>query len=324
MGTMATWEDGPEYAPLERPAEFAVPPGPVLEDAAPVERSAASAPPERPAFDLPPTPVTPLHQLVPPVADSRDPAEPFAVASSTLTSTGSAWDAAHWSRPNGPTAGIGGPVTTTAAGLPGTPAMAYPPQGQPFPAAQAAWPPPGQSSYPPPWEQGPDRSWPPTDPMHPASNLAQQQPTGFPVPGTPQWFGPGPAPVQQSPAVVGHDTRAVLEAATPGLCICLGIGGLLYPFAPLMVVVAFFLRTRVKVAQVQVRQAFAVALVFLAFMALIGFLLNGTSPDDWWGFFGASALVTCWGLLATVLILVHRALKRRAGVARPSYPTEWR
>ena len=312
MGAMATWEDGPEYAPLERPADFSVPPAPALEDARAGDHPAASAPLERPAFDLPAAPVAPLHQLVPPIADERDPVQPFAVATSALTSTSSAWEAAHWSPPSGPPASGSAPLAAVPASFPAGPALAaYPP-----PATQI--PPAASPSTP--WAPVPDRSW-PGEPPPPPSALGQHP---YPAHGTPQWFGPGPPPVQQSPALVEHDTRAVLEAASPGLCICLGLGGLLYPFAPLLLGVAFFLRTRVKVAQVQVRQAFLVAGLFLGLMALIGFLLNSTSPGDWWTFFGASSLVTCWALLASVLVLVHRALKRRAGAAPRRYPTEWR
>ena len=130
--------------------------------------------------------------------------------------------------------------------------------------------------------------------------------------------------MQQPPAAVSYDARSVLEAATPGLCICLVLGGIFLPFAPLLLGVACFLRTRVTVAQVQVRQAFFVTLAFVGFFAMIGFLLNSTSPGDWWAFFSAWSLVACWALLASVLVLVHRALKRRAGVTRPRPPSEWR
>jgi len=95
MGGMATWEDGPEYAPVERPAEFFVPPGPPLETQPDAPAPQLQPPLPRPAFDEPQQPGVPLVELVPDVADPRDPARPFDVVSSTVTAMDSAWGAAH-------------------------------------------------------------------------------------------------------------------------------------------------------------------------------------------------------------------------------------
>ena len=73
---MATWEDGPEYAPVERPAEFAEPSAPPLSIAAPVPQMAALAPKDRPAFDQPPVPVAPLATLIPPPANNATRSSP--------------------------------------------------------------------------------------------------------------------------------------------------------------------------------------------------------------------------------------------------------
>src|SRR4051812_3975505 len=98
MTCMATWEDGPEYAPLERPADFAPAAAAPLPVAPPVPQMAALAPKDRPVFDQPPVPLAPLGALVPPPEETRDPQQPFAVVSSAMTSD-SAWGAVHWGGP---------------------------------------------------------------------------------------------------------------------------------------------------------------------------------------------------------------------------------
>jgi hypothetical protein len=152
--SMATWEDGPEYAPIERPSHFQNPDAPPLTAAPQRAHVAASAPESRPGFEYPSTPVRPLASLIPMVRDEpRDPQKPFAVVSSTMTSD-SAWGAVHWAaptgRPVGPTVGWSPAVVTshprpdqpiavgTAFGqkpghfpAPGTPGWFGPPPHQP-------------------------------------------------------------------------------------------------------------------------------------------------------------------------------------------------
>lgn len=122
----------------------------------------------------------------------------------------------------------------------------------------------------------------------------------------------------------------MIEASTPGLLICLGIGALFSFLAPVMICVAFFLSLRVKVAQEQVRQAFFIALGFLGFLGLVGWLSDPSDFSDWWSFVGPWALALSWGLLVAVLVLVYRGLKRRPTSPTdqppsypPSYPTDW-
>jgi hypothetical protein len=278
---MATWEDGPEYAPLERPAEFARPEVAPLSVAPPVEQMAAYAPKQRPAFDDPPAPVAPLETLLPVVEETRDPQEPFAVVSSTLTSD-SAWGALHWGPPTGP------------------PANPLPPNSVP--------PPP----YGPPAPYGPPTIIgrpAPNEPLEIRSAAPVPGPNGYPVPGTPGWFAPpayGERPTP--PGEIG--AKPVLDAATPGLCICLTIGGLVYVLAPVLLVVALGLTSRVKVAHRQVRRAFGIGLALLAVIATIAALTNdGSGFGAWWTVIGGWALVICWGLLLTTLLLVYRGLK---------------
>lgn len=92
---MATWEDGPEYAPVDWPTGFIAPATSVL-SAAPLttgtSAGAPTTPPER--FDPPREPVPSLVTLVPSTGPSRDPREPFQVAAAIITD-GSAWGSAH-------------------------------------------------------------------------------------------------------------------------------------------------------------------------------------------------------------------------------------
>ncbi|HEX3206863.1 MAG TPA: hypothetical protein VHQ68_11555, partial [Propionibacteriaceae bacterium] len=97
---MATWEDGPEYAPIERPSDFRSPDAPPLDTAPPHTQLAAWAPKNRPVFDSPEGAVAPLSTLTPVREEPRDPQEPFAVVASTMTSD-SAWGAVHWAAPAG-------------------------------------------------------------------------------------------------------------------------------------------------------------------------------------------------------------------------------
>lgn len=309
---MATWEDGPEYAPLERPDDFSVPSADPLEIVPPAYQSAAQAPKDRPQFDGPRDTVAPLSQLIPVVADQRDPGQPFAVVSSTLTSTDSAWGSAHWSSPHGPS---GSPLTEQAA-APTTPRTA-PAYGGTTPRDPLYNDPAHQ-----PWGAPPVTSWPsPQAPLPPVGGPAQL-PGGYPPPGTPQWFGPGPdaPPPPQPPAAL--DAKAVVTAATPGLLICLVIGGLIYLLAPIMLGLAFVLSSRVKVAQQQIRQGFYVALGFLGFFALAGLVTGRLWFTDWWSFVGGWSLAICWAMLVTVLLRVYRALKRRTPTP-PPYTSNW-
>ena len=283
---MATWEDGPEYAPIERPADFADAGAPPLSVAPPVIQMAAEAPKVRPAFDQPPAPVAPLETLVPTPAETRDPEVPFAVASAAMTSD-SAWGALHW----GPTAA--------------PPAVPGPVSGPPLPITSDPW-----SRH-----TGTDGG----GPLVPTT--APPPDSGFPAPGTPAWFGPGP--YGEQPAPPGQvSAKAVWDAAMPGMCIILAVGGLVYVLAPILYAIAFGLSGRVKVARSQVRGAFAVGSVFLGLVAVIATLTNDFGFGGWWATVGTWSLAACWALLLTTLILVYRAL--RAGERpEPAYRSTW-
>jgi hypothetical protein len=283
---MATWEDGPEYAPVERPTYFADAGAAPLSIAPPVLQMAARAPKERPLFDEPPAAVAPLETLVPEPPETRDPQVPFAVASAAMTSD-SAWGAVHWAPPNTP------PVATPA---PYAGPTTSPPNGDgplaPTPVAHPLPPSPG----------------PPPD-------------SRFPAPGTPAWFGPGP--YGEQPAVPNHvGAKAVWDAAMPGLCICLAVGGLVFVLAPILYAIAFGLSGRVKVAKQPVRSAFAIGAAGLGLIAVIATLTNDFGFGEWWSTVGAWSLVACWAMLITTLVLVYRAL-RSGELPEPTHRSSW-
>ncbi len=269
---MASWQDGPEYAPTARPDEFAEPQVEPLEDPPPV-LTLSGAPDERPRFDEPTAPVAPLATLVPEPADQRDPQQAFAVVSSTLT-TGGPWGGIHGA----------------------TPAVAADPwaSGPAAPAHDAAFP--SAAPFP--------RAYHATDPFLPTES--PPAPAGFPEPGTPQWFGPGQ--YGEQPIRGRADARALWAAATPALLIVLVSAVLIKVLAPLLLVTAFVLARRVLVAQAQVQRSFVIALGTLGTFALIGLLTGPLGFGDWWGFLGTWGRLTSLATLVSTLLLVRRAL----------------
>ena len=276
MTCMATWEDGPEYAPLERPVDFAPATATPLSVAPPVQQMAALAPKDRPAFDQPPVPVAPLATLVPKSEERRDPQLPFEVVSTTMTSD-SAWGAVHWGAPRVPTAPI--------AGFPAL-APAPPSPYQPLPSPRTQPPPPESR---------------------------------FPTPGTPDWFGPGPYG-EQPPVPHQVGPKAVWDAATPGMCICLAVGGLVYVVAPILFAIAFGLSSSVKVARDEVRRAFAAGSAVLGLVGIVAALTNDEGFGWWWNVVGGWSVVACWGLLLTTLVLVYRGLRAGQQPRQPDRP----
>ncbi len=314
---MATWEDGPEYAPRERPQYFADAPLPPLEQAPPPQRPADGRPAARPRFDEPAAPVAPLASLVPTPPDERDPSRPFDVVTATLTSESS------WGSPTSP---LGSAALTAPEAAPGTRA--------PLPAAGAPWPllepAPGQPPAPPyaqpsappyalgrPTGPGVPVGPPLATPSSPFPHAAAQGP--YPQPGTPAWFTPPPTAYGDSRQPGRPTGREVFEAATPGLCISLALGGLIFPLAPVMVVVAVFLSMRARVAQAAVRMTLRVAAGAVAFFAVVGLVRSVTVGDPWWSFVSGWSVAICWISLVVVLLVVRQAL------TRPSTPptTPW-
>ncbi len=109
---MATWQDGPEYAPRERPAAFVVPDVPPLAaplPATPVEVAPTS---QAPAFTPPEGSRPELAALVPAGAPGRNPKVAFEVSAATITTgSWSAGSATGGRLPTEPFASAGPPLT---------------------------------------------------------------------------------------------------------------------------------------------------------------------------------------------------------------------
>ncbi|QGN33660.1 hypothetical protein [Microlunatus sp. Gsoil 973] len=253
---MATWEDGPEYAPLEQPAEFTAPDAPPLSVAEP-QPEPPGAPAERPQFGNPPEHVAPLATLVPDIGTQhRDPHLPFEVDSDAMTQSGGggAWGAAHWRPPTGP--------PTTGAAAPG-------PWGPPSGAPVAA----------------------PTDPMT-LRSAPPSTPGGMPAPGTPAWFGPGPAaPSRPAPP------PSLFRATPPGAIIVLALA-IFWVIAPPAFLVAFVLAARARYARRRILTAFTVVGAVVLLIPTIDVFINLGDFGSWYG------LLSTWSLLGSLLMIV--------------------
>jgi hypothetical protein len=221
--------------------------------------------------------VAPLSTLTPAREEPRDPQEPFAVVSSTMTSD-SAWGAVHWAAPT----------------------------GQP---SAAGWtPPPGAYHL---------------QPEQPLAVRTEANPTPghFPTPGTPAWFGPGPYGRQPQPTNP-VSARAVLDAATPGLCMCLIIGGLVSVLSPIILCISVGLAGRVNVAKAEVRRTYLFGIGLLAVIGVLGLLVVDTGFAEWWGFLSSWGLLMCWALLLSTLAMIYRRLKSDDSIP-PTYRSPW-
>lgn len=155
---MATWRDGPEYSPVERPADFTNPPVGELFEIEVVPSAAKDTEPlptSKPAFAPPDGEQPDLAALAPTTAPGRNPNVPFDVASASITAD------RGWQAPT--TAGQRPPQQPFNP--PGPPLSGYlPPQRAVQPAAQVN-PPPFPSPGTPGWFVPPPPGPPPGAPV---------------------------------------------------------------------------------------------------------------------------------------------------------------
>ena len=155
---MASWQDGPEYAPQERPAAFVVPEAPPLAPA-PAPQAPPVLPVAEPTFTPPSGAQPDLAALGPSAAPGRNPNLAFEVVTATLTNAGGAGggpeSAAHPATaqrspqqpfrapgpslngylPVQPTVAPNSPVNPAPFPAPGTPQWFAPPPGTRVPDA---------------------------------------------------------------------------------------------------------------------------------------------------------------------------------------------
>lgn len=278
MVAMATWQDGPEYAPLVRPDAFVEPVAEPLEIPAPVADLSAGAPSEQPVFAAPEQPTPDLTMLTPASVPSRDPQLAFEVVTAAVTSP-TAWSAAH----------------TAPGGAPAS-APAWTPQ-QPFAGST-----PVTGSIPAPA---------PTQPRVSAN------PPPFPEPGTPAWFAPPEASQRyQAPPQVG--LGQVVRAITPAVLITLIIGALLNSLSVVMLGLSFALSTRIPYRRAQVRNLYLVAAGIVGLAGAFILVAEGFYLDWAWEYASGAAQVLCWLLPFALGLVVALALgKGEKPEARP-------
>lgn len=275
---MATWRDGPEYAPRQRPTGFVEPAAEPLEAHAEAPHPAAGAPADRPVFSPPETPAPILAELAPAIAPQRNPHAPFAVVASTLTG-GSAWSAVHTARPEAAPVPTG---PTAPAPVPWTPE-------QPFAAPGA----PVTASIPPP----------PT--LQPG---AQINPPAFPAPGTPGWFGP-PPPWARVPDAGPVTVAQMIRETTPGVLIPLLVGAVFAGLSVIMLATSFALSARIAYRRQAVRLAYGGAAGVLSLVAATSLLDETVGPYLMWDSVSAWAQFLCWVLPVVLVLIVGAALR---------------
>jgi len=285
LAIMASWTDGAEYAPIERPDGFATPRTDPLSVAAPAANPADDQPAQRPVEYAAAPAALPLDRLVPAMAQTRNPAAPF---QTTGAVTDSAWGALGV--PN-PTAGWTPtqPLPTSGTGV----AVQQHPRPAAFPAPVT--PPfpgiPGASAYPLPV------------PGHHAGAPAQYPaPTGapsFPAPtGAPSF--PPPTGLPGFPAPVDRPTappaEGLLRSTTPMMLVLLA-GAFIQPLSPVLFAVAFALALVTDQGRKVNVWIFTAMSVVIGFFGVLG-MVDGTS----WDLMATAALGACWLTMVAVAL----------------------
>lgn len=311
---MATWEDGPEYAPVARPGSFASPEAPALSIAPPRPTPSAQAPAERPRFDQAEQ-LPELDTYGPPPGPERDPNQPYDVVRSTMTEIDSAWsmvhhyhvqgdDPAQWAPPTGQPVGPQQPDPRLPILLAGTPAPppAPVPGAGPVPATQPEWLPDAPVGH----------------------NQLPHAPAGHnQLPNAPAGHNQLPnAPVgpTQEPSIA---FGTVFNAVTLPVFMTLLIGGLAIavPFfgflSPLMFILAFVTSGRIGYRRHWIRNTFLVATGALVTTIVAGLLMNPVDVLAFADLVYAVSTAICWMVLIAVFLIVWQSL---AASDRPDFP----
>ena len=311
---MATWTDGPEYAPAERPAAFVVPESGPLTAAAPEIAPLGDAPDRAPAEFAAPE-ARPLEDLEPKVAETRDPHEAFDVASTPMTSMAAT------------------PLATRPAsqplGAPAEPAASAPQQWPaPDPGTiagnpQSAWNSVHASGRPrTPGVDAPPVAAPPPQASNPAP---QVNPAPFPQPVNDPWLPPAQMPYGTAPSTpqtvsVGQMWRG----ATPGLMTTLIIAALINALSLPMLFIAWPLASRTshrsRTAQRVVRGAIGASLTLGLFGAFTSYA--GFDFQSWWEWSGGYAQLAALVLIPVILLVVGSGM--RAGEPPAERPGQYR
>lgn len=285
MVDMATWQDGPEYAPIERPDDFAAPSIAPLDSPPPRAPLSAGAPLDRPEVEPPSAPVADLATLEAAVGEPpRDPHRPFEVVRAIMTDATSAWSAAH-------------SASSSILTAPASPTWA-PPSGAPVSTATLNRPPAPSHGL-----GSGERSIlrpPPTQPIQITGSAYTVQGADF-------------AGAERPPASVTF--ADLLASITPAVAICLLLGGFIAPISLLLFIVAFCLTVRLRVAVREIRYTFIGASVIIGLAAVV-LVFAGNTLGSWWNTVGQVSVVLCWLVLLVSCVLLFRALQ--AGAVPPN------
>ncbi|WP_026925783.1 hypothetical protein [Granulicoccus phenolivorans] len=282
---MASWEDGPEYAPLARPEQFAAPRVAPLDRAPEPPRPAADLPTDHPRWEQP-RDAKPLDELVPDLPAARDPHQPFDAPAATLTTYDTAWGAAHtvlgdWAPPtDAPIEAAPGPAPRPTADGAAAPVLV---------------------------RHDPNRPITLTRTREQVQRPGPEQPIGA-QPGTPGWFGPGQwaPPAPQNP---GLSLRSFVSGLSVPLLITLLAGGLILPLSPLFFVAAAICSRFVRYRRSWVRSAFIVCGAMLGTALIMGALFTA-EVGGIWNILSWSSLFASWACLIWSSGLVISALRQ--------------
>ncbi|GAB3711669.1 hypothetical protein [Mariniluteicoccus flavus] len=306
---MATWEDGPEYAPRQRPAGFDSPDVAPLDAAPPRPQPSAGAPAVAPDFRQEPLP--PLTTYAPETGPTRDPHEAFEVARSVMTEQDSMFGLDSGATTQSGGAGgaetAWGAVAHRAAAQTSGQASFAPPGGAPVVAG------PGQAVPHPDAVIGPPQA----DPMSPITltqgrrgpgeGPAFPPPQGAPMPAP---GAPGGPPMWAPPEPVRFTAGGWLNAMKPATVALLALGGLFFIISPLCFAGAAWSAWQVRQRSEWVRNAVMVGAGMLGVAAVLGAVMSGGDLWATWDLLGKVSLVVCWLTLAAIAAAVGLSLAR--------------
>jgi hypothetical protein len=144
---------------------------------------------------------------------------------------------------------------------------------------------------------------------------AMINPAAYPQPGSPQWFGPGAAPVPEQVKPAAAIQRVFLGVTIPVL-VCLLLGGLIGMLSPLMLLLSFLFSTRINYRPNAVRQTYVAVGILLGLVAVTGLLYS----YDLLLFFETIAAIAqpaCWVVGAILTAIVYLAISKNE---RPTGP----
>lgn len=281
---MATWEDGPEYAPMEAPEGFDAGDAPTHATSTltgsratrtPTPTALATHPADEPAAYGVERGWPALAQLDPGVRrDARDPHEPYAITQTAVTNGGSAWGSAHRA-PHQPI------MVSSSRGREPDVATLPPPAGAPIDAV------PFSESAP--------------------VGAPQRTPSGTPGQTT-AW-----APAPSGPAILPPQPRADLtlgtlwDSLTPPFIIAVLVGCVAFPVSPLALIAAAYTAGRARRIAIPLRRAAILAVVGSFHLGLFGAVGGG---PGFWGGASLGGLLLSWCLLAYALIRTAVAIRR--------------